>query len=231
MRQITIEFPIDTLPPYLIPEHILAITPSVKFLELDINGFLFTFRVKPEESKETVKLLRKHYEQVQEGTVKITHEGQGILLVSGKWVDNGKYLWKDYKGYLSNEKGFSRWMTIYQTKTFWLRSPEVSGNTIRFVVACDPETVKTVMKTLKGLDIPYNLRNISSFKTSGDSVFDRLTLQQTRILRLAYAEGYYSIPRKITTEQLASLLKMEKGNVGEHLRRAEKNIMDFLMTA
>ena len=52
-----------------------------------------------------------------------------------------------------------------------------------------------------------------------------------RILRLAYSEGYYNVPRKISTEELAKLLKMEKGNVGEHLRRAEKNIMDFLMMA
>jgi predicted DNA binding protein len=47
---------------------------------------------------------------------------------------------------------------------------------------------------------------------------------------LAYVEGYYNVPRKISTEQLANLLGMEKGNVGEHLRRAEKNLMDFLMT-
>jgi predicted DNA binding protein len=51
-----------------------------------------------------------------------------------------------------------------------------------------------------------------------------------RILRLAYVGGYYCVPRKISTEQLANLLKMEKGNVGEHLRRTEKNIMGFLMT-
>ena len=71
----------------------------------------------------------------------------------------------------------------------------------------------------------------SGFEKSVDSAFDRLTPQQMRILRLAYVEGYYNVPRKISTEELAKLLKMEKGNVGEHLRRAEKNIMDFLMTA
>ena len=118
-----------------------------------------------------------------------------------------------------------------ETKSFWLRSPEVSGNTIRFNVGCDPEILKTVVQTLKDLGIPFKLKKVSSFKVSEDSAFDRLTMQQARVLRLAYVEGYYNVPRKISTEQLASLLKMEKGNVGEHLRRAEKNIMDFLMTA
>ena len=49
--------------------------------------------------------------------------------------------------------------------------------------------------------------------------------------RLAYVEGYYDVSRKISPEELAKLLKVEKGTVGEHLRRAEKNIIDFLMTA
>jgi predicted DNA binding protein len=52
-----------------------------------------------------------------------------------------------------------------------------------------------------------------------------------RVLRLAYAEGYYDIPRTVSTELLARLLRMDKGTVGEHLRRAEKNLMDFLMTS
>lgn len=231
MREVTIEFPVDTLPPGLVPEKLLAITPSVRFFKLDTEGFLFTFRVKPEKIKETMKFLRKHYNKAQRGTVKVTHEGKCVLLVSGLWVQDGKYLWNDYKGYLSNKKGFAKWMAIYTTKSFWLRSPEVSGDTLRFDVACDSETLKSVVETLKGLGIPFKLRKVSSLKVSEDSAFDRLTMQQARVLRLAYVEGYYNVPRKISTEQLASVLKMEKGNVGEHLRRAEKNIMDFLMTA
>jgi len=231
MRLVTIEFPIDTLPPGLLPEKLLAITPSVRFLRLDIEGYLFTFRVKEEKNKETMRFLRQHYSQVQKGTVKITHEGQGVFLVTGRWVENGQYLWNDYKGYLSMGSGFSRWMAIYQTKTYLIRSPETSGDSIRFTVACDPEIIKMVTKTLKDLSIPFEVKKISSFKKNGDSPFDRLTIQQARILRLAYVEGYYDIPRKIRTEQLANLLQMEKGNAGEHLRRAEKNIMDFLMTA
>ena len=56
----------------------------------------------------------------------------------------------------------------------------------------------------------YKVRKVSGFEKSDESAFDRLTPQQMRILRLAYLEGYYDIPRKVDTEQLANLLKMKR---------------------
>ena len=219
------------MPPGLIPEKLLSLTSSIKFLRLDIKGFLFTCRIQEDQLKDTIKFLRKHYKQVQKGAVKVSHEGQGIILVSGGWSREGKYLWNDDKGYLSQEKEFAKLMAIYQSRTFFLKSPEIIGNCGRFVLVGDSESLKELEKTLSKVNISYNIRKLSGFQKSADSAFDWLTPQQMRILRLAYVEGYYNIPRKISTEEIANLLKMEKGNVGEHLRRAEKNIMDFLMTA
>ena len=215
----------------MIPEKLLSMTPSIKFLRLDFKGFLFTCRIQENTLNDTISFLRKHYHQIQKGTVKVSHEGQGIILVRGGWVrdDTHEFLWNDDKGYLSQEKEFSKLMTMYQSRTCFLKSPEVVGDNLRFILIGDPQSIKTLEKMLSDVSIPYKVRKISGFHKSADSAFDRLTPQQMRILRLAYAEGYYSIPRKISTEQLANMLKMEKGNVGEHLRRAEKNIMDFLM--
>jgi RNA polymerase sigma factor (sigma-70 family) len=219
------------MPPGLIPEKLLSMTPSIKFLRLDIKGFMFTCRVQENALAETLKFLRKHYRQVQKGTVKVSHEGRGVILVSGDWSRNGEFLWNDEKGYLSQEKEFSKLMAFYQNRACFLKFPEIIGDTGRFVLVVDPESFKEFEETLRKVDLPHTIRSVSGFEKNADSAFDRLTPQQMRILRLAYVEGYYSVPRKITTEQLAKLLKMEKGNVGEHLRRAEKNIMDFLMTS
>jgi predicted DNA binding protein len=199
---------------------------------LDSKGFLFTCRVPENRWKEITKFLRKHYRQVQRGTVKVSHEGHGIILVKGDWVRDGEYLWNDSdKGYLSKEREFAKLMAIYHSKNmFFLRPPEISCNRIRFALVGDSESLRALEKILSNVNLPYNVKNLSGFEKSIDSAFDRLTPQQMKVLRRAYVEGYYSVPRKISTEQLANLLKMEKGNVGEHLRRAEKNIMDFLMT-
>jgi HTH DNA binding domain len=229
MRQVTVDFPVDIMPPGLVPQKLLSVTSSVRFLRLDFMGFLFTCRVQESALKETLKFLKGHYRQVQKGAVKVSHEGQGIILVSGCWVQEGthEYLWNDDKGYLNQEKKFSKLMAMYQTRTFFLKSPEIIGNNIRFVMVGDPESIKTLEEALNEVSIHYKVQKIASFHKTADSAFDRLTPQQMRILRLAYIEGYYSVPRKISTELLARLLKMEKGNVGEHLRRAEKNIIGF----
>jgi hypothetical protein len=221
------------MPPGLIPEKLINITSSIRFVRLNFKGFLFTCRVQDNQLKDTMKFLRKHYQRVQKGTVKVSHEGQGIILVSGGWVnaDTHEYLWNDEKGYLDQEKEFRKLMEFYQNETCFLKSPELIGNRLRCVLVGDPEWVKEFETTLSKVNLPYSVSKISGFQKSTDSAFDRLTPQQMRILRLAYVEGYYSVPRKISTEKLAKRLKMEKGNVGEHLRRAEKNIMDFLMTA
>jgi RNA polymerase sigma factor (sigma-70 family) len=231
MRQVTIDFPLDTMPPGLIPQKLLRMVSSIKFLRLDIKGFLFTCHVQGSTLTEILKFLRKHYRQVQKGTVKVTHEGHGTILVSGDWSRNGEFLWSDEKGYLSQEKEFSKLMTFYQNRACFLKFPEIIGDIGRFVLVVDPESFKEFEETLRKVDLPHTIRRVSGLEKNVDSAFDRLTPKQMRILRLAYVEGYYRVPRKISTERLAKLLKMEKGNVGEHLRRAEKNIMDFLMTS
>jgi hypothetical protein len=229
MRLFTVDFPQETMPPGVIPEKLLKLGTSIKFIRLDFNGFLFSGHLQESAVRDTISFLKKHYRQVQKGKVKVTHEGQGIILVSGGWSKDGQFLWNDDKGYLLREKEFAELMGIYQSRACFLRSPEIVGNCLRFVLVGETDTLKTFENMLCKVSLPYHVRKISGFVKSVDSAFDRLTTQQMRILRLAYSEGYYDVPRKISTEELAKLLKMEKGNVGEHLRRAEKNIMDFLM--
>jgi len=38
--------------------------------------------------------------------------------------------------------------------------------------------------------------------------------------------GYYDIPRKTSTEELARVMGMEKATAGEHLRRGEKKVFN-----
>jgi predicted DNA binding protein len=40
--------------------------------------------------------------------------------------------------------------------------------------------------------------------------------------------GYYEIPRRQKTEDLARILDMDTATIGEHIRRAEKHVFDEL---
>ncbi len=56
-----------------------------------------------------------------------------------------------------------------------------------------------------------------------------LTDVQLRALTAAHQLGYYEIPRKASTEDVAKALKMHKGTAGEHLRRAERHVFAELL--
>lgn len=53
-----------------------------------------------------------------------------------------------------------------------------------------------------------------------------LTEKQKQLIRIAREMGYYNVPRTITTTELAKRLGISQSTLGEHLRKAEKNIID-----
>ncbi|MGD0994773.1 MAG: helix-turn-helix domain-containing protein [Candidatus Bathyarchaeia archaeon] len=228
MQQITIEIPLGNLPKGAIPTELLSKASTIRFLHLSSNGFIFTCRVPKGEMRNLLKFLSQHYEHVQEGTVDVSQEGETMIRVSGQWWDRDE----ETSDNQAQHKATQKLRALYQSQTYFLRSPEISGECLRITLVGDPKSLKNLLEiTFGNAKVSYSVTKLCGIERTVDAPLDRLTAQQMRVLRLAYAEGYYSIPRKTSTEHLAHLLKMEKGTVGEHLRRAEKNVMDFLMTS
>ncbi|MFB9804846.1 helix-turn-helix domain-containing protein [Haladaptatus pallidirubidus] len=48
-------------------------------------------------------------------------------------------------------------------------------------------------------------------------------------MRAAIVAGYYDIPRRATQQDLAAELGLSQGTIGEHLRRAEAKIIQFVI--
>ncbi|MFX0092279.1 MAG: helix-turn-helix domain-containing protein, partial [Candidatus Hodarchaeota archaeon] len=55
------------------------------------------------------------------------------------------------------------------------------------------------------------------------------TSKQQEALTLAFQEGYYELPRKIILESLAKEMNVGRRTFEEHLRKAERKIMAFLI--
>jgi hypothetical protein len=223
MQQVNIEIPLDTLPKGAVPKELLQKASVIRFLHLDFNRFLFICRVPKSELEQLLIFLRRHYRRLQK-KFDVSHEGREIIRVSGQWA-NGK-LPKNP----SQQSTLEKLKAIYLSRVYFLRSPEISGDCLRITLVGDPESLRKLLEgTFSDAKLPYRITKLCGLEKSIDTPMDRLTIQQMRVIRLAYEEGYYSVPRKINTEKLAKLLKMDKGTVGEHLRRAERNIMDSLM--
>lgn len=55
-----------------------------------------------------------------------------------------------------------------------------------------------------------------------------LSARQREVLLAAWEAGYYEIPREVTTEELAAEFGLDRRTVEDHVRRAERKLVDAL---
>lgn len=67
-----------------------------------------------------------------------------------------------------------------------------------------------------------------TFVVSLNSVFSQLTERQVNSLIAALEAGYYQIPKKVTTTQIAGRNKVPRTTYEEHLRKAESKVLQAI---
>ena len=60
---------------------------------------------------------------------------------------------------------------------------------------------------------------------STSSLFGALTRKQAQALTFAVENGYYQVPKKVTTDEMARRLKQPRTTYEEHLRKAESKVI------
>ena len=64
-----------------------------------------------------------------------------------------------------------------------------------------------------------------SMLVSTGTLFGGLTRKQVQALVFAVENGYYQVPKRVTTEEMASKLKLPRTTYEEHLRKAEGKVI------
>jgi predicted DNA binding protein len=67
-----------------------------------------------------------------------------------------------------------------------------------------------------------------TFVVSLNSVFSQLTERQVNSLIAALEAGYYQIPKKVTTTEIAGRNKVPRTTYEEHLRKAESKVLEAI---
>ncbi len=101
------------------------------------------------------------------------------------------------------------------------------------LIGFDASDVKGLLRKLDGIGKTEVLRkrNISdgvtddTFVASLSNLFGRLTRKQLATLLNALHNGYYEVPKKVTTETLAERQGQPRSTVEEHLRKAESKVL------
>ncbi len=99
----------------------------------------------------------------------------------------------------------------------------MESKNIYIIKATDSE----VENFFKAMEILCNIKDLKIQKVEykGCDILSNLTNDQKKILNFAAQFGYYDYPRKITSDELAEKIGINKDTILEDLRKAEKRII------
>ena len=88
------------------------------------------------------------------------------------------------------------------------------------------DSIKAYLNLLKSFEISYKAAIQTPDQFQGD--LSCLTNRQKEVMLAARKFGYYDYPRRISSQELAEKLGISKSTMLEHLRKAEKRMIDTL---
>jgi predicted DNA binding protein len=228
MQELALEIPLN-LTESDFPIELLQRAKILHMLKFDSSGYLFICKMSALEWTAYSEKSPSH--TVQSSTkkkivIKVLGKikpGPVLLQVSGRWIG------RDEKTKIDQSRAFGFFRSMERSSYYALEKPTISEHSISLTVVAEGDRIKRLLNGLKEFNIPYKVKKLGKLGTREHSTLGELTLQQTRVLKLAHTLGYYDIPRRTNTEDLARILRMDKATVGEHLRRAEKHVFDKLI--
>ena len=75
------------------------------------------------------------------------------------------------------------------------------------------------------MGISFNIISLADARFSPDSPLSSLTDIQTKVLKSAFDLGYYDLPKRITSDELAKKLNMRISTFVLHRIKAERRLL------
>jgi hypothetical protein len=105
----------------------------------------------------------------------------------------------------------------------------IGDGKVKFSFLGSEPQIKEFMEKIDAIGIKYRVVLLADADFSPVSVLNQLTQKQREVLIAAYKFGYYDIPRKIKSEELAKKLGLGDSTVVEHLRKAEQRLITHML--
>jgi predicted DNA binding protein len=120
-------------------------------------------------------------------------------------------------------------MKDFNLDLIWTSPSYIS--TDRTIISCigEDEDLRKFMDLIKNLGPISNV----SFKKAAyqeHDILSVLTEKQREIIIAAKKNGYYDMPRKISSEELSKKVGISKATLLEHLRKAEVRLMENILS-
>jgi DNA-directed RNA polymerase specialized sigma24 family protein len=202
----------------------LSHAQSAHFLRLDVEGFVLLCRVSSEESDQFLKAIRLAVpHRIQANVISVEKTGVQVIQVKGHWSYG--------RGRRRRDGQPSRRFVGLMEKAMFhdMSRLRVSGETLVASVVGEDGDVEKLVAELRHFGNALKIVRLGRPRALVGTALEELTPRQRSVIQLAHAMGYYDIPRRAKTEDIARIFQMEKGTIGDHLRRAEKHLIDSVL--
>jgi DNA-binding CsgD family transcriptional regulator len=151
-------------------------------------------------------------------------------LLKGGLVFEAQVLEKQKNGayivFMRGGPGLSSLLSSIGVEGGYLFTPiGIGDGKIRISFLGSEQQVKDFMMKVDNIGIRYRVLLLADASFSLLSPLNLLTEKQREVLLTAYRMGYYDIPRKSTTGEIAKKLGIVDSTVVEHLRKAERRLI------
>lgn len=118
------------------------------------------------------------------------------------------------------------------TNVFFGEPPEfMDAGRMKVSVVGEEKELQKVMRRAELLKAAPKILSLARLKPRLESSFPTLSPKQKQSLLAAYSLGYYEVPRRVSSRELAGLLRIDKSTLAEHLRKAERKIIKGVLEA
>jgi hypothetical protein len=114
---------------------------------------------------------------------------------------------------------------------YFLSPLEIVDGKIRMTFVGKPRQLKALLKTCEEIDLHYKVISLSEATFSPPAPLSSLTKKQRDILVTSFREGYYDIPRRMESRELATKLGLKSSAFIEHRRKAERRLISSILDA
>jgi hypothetical protein len=107
----------------------------------------------------------------------------------------------------------------------------IGDGKIRFSYLGSEQQITAFLEGIDSVGVHYKILLMSDLNFSPISPLNQLTDKQRDVLITAYRMGYYNVPRRITSQDIAKKLGVVDATVVEHLRKAEQRLIRHIIEA
>jgi predicted DNA binding protein len=133
--------------------------------------------------------------------------------------------------FTSKAQADPRALEFWAAGGYLLTPLEIKNGKVKMTFMGSAKQVRVLPAMLKSAGVHYKVIQLTDANFSPMSPLSRLTEKQRKVLTTAYNLGYYDLPRRISSEQLAGKLKIGSSDLIKHQRKAERRLITAVLSA